>query len=135
MAHILHNKFIMQWQHTSIYVRFWRLHIMTNIFCMITIHLSRNKYTIYKHNCNAATFYSVSFSKPNPVWFVKVIPKHCVRFSKPIPVWFGKKKSWFCKTQIPNQIQIGLENFDDHLSFQTKLELVWKIVRRTLNKM
>ena len=27
-------------------------------------------------------------------------------------VW--KEKKWFCKTQIPNQIQIGLENFDDH---------------------
>ena len=27
-------------------------------------------------------------------------------------VW--KEKNWFCKTQIPNQIQIGLENFDDH---------------------
>ena len=25
-------------------------------------------------------------------------------------VW--KEKNWFCKTQIPNQIQIGLENFD-----------------------
>ena len=27
-------------------------------------------------------------------------------------VW--KEKKWFCNTQIPNQIQIGLENFDDH---------------------
>ena len=27
-------------------------------------------------------------------------------------VW--KEKNWFWKTQIPNQIQIGLENFDDH---------------------
>ena len=35
---------------------------------------------------SAATFYSVSFSKPNPVWFGKVTPKNCIRFSKPIPV-------------------------------------------------
>ena len=68
----------------------------------------------HRDHCNAATFHSVSFSKPNPVWFGKVTPKNCVRFSKPIPIWFGKKKNWFCKTQIPNQIQIGLENFDDH---------------------
>ena len=51
---------------------------------------------------SAATFYSVSFSKPNTVWFGKVTPKNCVQFSKPIPVWFGKKKKWFCNTQIPN---------------------------------
>ena len=25
-----------------------------------------------------------------------------------------KEKKLFCKTQIPNQMQIGLENFDDH---------------------
>ena len=56
-----------------------------------------------------ATFYSVSFSKPNPVWFGKVMPKNCVRFpnqfqfdlerkklilqdadSKPNSDWFGK---------------------------------------------
>ena len=45
-----------------------------------------------KKVCTDATFHSVSFSKPNPVWFGKVTPKNCVRFSKPIPVWFGKKK-------------------------------------------
>ena len=27
---------------------------------------------------------------------------------------FWKEKNWFCKTHIPKQIQIGLENFDDH---------------------
>ena len=59
--------------------------------------------------CSAATFHSVSFSKPNPVWFGKVTPKNCVRFSKPIPVWFGKKKIDFARCR-----------------FQTKFRLVWK---------
>ena len=44
-------------------------------------------------HCSAATFHSVSFSKPNPVWFGNVTPKNFVRFSKPIPVWFGKIKN------------------------------------------
>ena len=37
----------------------------------------------------AATFHSVPFSKPNPVWFGKDTPKNCVGF--------------------PNQFQFGLE--------------------------
>ena len=41
--------------------------------------------------CSAATFYSVSFSKPNPVWFGKGKPQKCVGFSKPITVWFRNK--------------------------------------------
>ena len=61
--------------------------------------------------CSAATFYSVSFSKPNPVWFGKVTLKNCVRFSKPIPVWFGKKKIHFARCR-----------------FQTKFRLVWEIL-------
>ena len=60
----------------------------------------------------AAKFYSVSFYKPNPLWFGKITPKKCVGFSKPILVWFGNKKI-ISKTQIPNQIQIGLGQFDD----------------------
>ena len=59
--------------------------------------------------CNAATFYSASFSKPNPIWFGKVTPKKYVGFSKPIPVWFGKKKNDFARRR-----------------FQTKFRLVWK---------
>ena len=47
--------------------------------------------SLFNH-CTAATFYSVSFSKPNPVWFGKATPKNFVQFSKPIPVWFGKQK-------------------------------------------
>ena len=39
--------------------------------------------------CTAATFHSVSFSKPNPVWFGKVTPKNAYNF--------------------PNQLQFGLE--------------------------
>ena len=65
---------------------------------------------------SAATFYSVSFSKPNPVWFGKVTPKNCVRFSKPIPVWFGKKKIDFARRR-----------------FQTKFRLVWKILMTIVN--
>ena len=49
-------------------------------------------------------------------------------------VW--KDKNWFCKTQIPNQIQIGLENFDDHCQCpeNSKPNSVWfgKIIDRTL---
>ena len=76
--------------------------------------------------CNTAIFYSASFSKPNPVWFGKVTPKNCVRFSKPIPIWFGKKKIDFAR-RSPNQIQIGLENFDDHsqCAANYKPNLVW----------
>ena len=65
---------------------------------------------------SAATFYSVSFSKPNPVWFGKVTPKNCVQFSKPIPVWFGKKKIDFARRR-----------------FQTKFRLVWKILMTIIN--
>ena len=64
----------------------------------------------------AARFHSVSFSKPNPVWFGKVTPKNCVRFSKPIPVWFGKKKIDFARRR-----------------FQTKFRLVWKILMTIVN--
>ena len=49
--------------------------------------------------CTAATFYSVSISKP-------------------IPVWFGKKFK-ILTTRFPNQFQFGLEknyNFDDSFS-------------------
>ena len=59
--------------------------------------------------CSAATFYSVPFSKPNPVWFGKVTCQKCVGFSKPIPVWFGKKK-----------IDFAIHRF------QTKIRLVWR---------
>ena len=66
--------------------------------------------------CSAARFHSVSFSKPNPVWFGKVTPKNCVQFSKPIPVWFGKKKIDFARRR-----------------FQTKFRLVWKILMTIVN--
>ena len=62
---------------------------------------------------HAATFHSVSFSKPNPVWFGKVTPKNCVQFSKPIPVWFEKKKMILQDADSkPNSDWFG--NFDDH---------------------
>ena len=64
----------------------------------------------------AATFYSVSFSESNPVWFGKVTPKNCIRFSKPIPVRFGKKKNDFARRR-----------------FQTKFRLVWKILMTIVN--
>ena len=66
--------------------------------------------------CTAATFHSVSFSKPNPVWFGKVTPKNCVQFSKPIPVWFGKKKIDFARHR-----------------FQTKFRLVWDNLMTIVN--
>ena len=58
---------------------------------------------------HAATFYYVSVSKPNPVWF-------------------GKKssKSW---RKFPNQIQFGLENNCENFleqKFHTKSSLLWK---------
>ena len=65
---------------------------------------------------SAATFHSVSFSKPNPVCFGKVTPKNCIQFSKPIPVWFGKKKNDFARRR-----------------FQTKFRLVWKILMTIVN--
>ena len=64
----------------------------------------------------AATFHSVSFSKPNPVWFGKVTPKKCVGFSKPIPVCFGKIKIDFARRR-----------------FQTKFRLVWKMLMTLVN--
>ena len=66
--------------------------------------------------CYAATFHSVSFSKPNPVWFGKVTLKNCIQFSKPIPVWFGKKKIDFARR-----------------IFQTKFRMVWKILMTIIN--
>ena len=66
--------------------------------------------------CTAATFHSVSFSKPNPVWFGKVTPKNYVQFSKPIPLWFGKKKNDFARRR-----------------FKTKFRLVWKILMTIVN--
>ena len=68
------------------------------------------------YHCTDATFHSVSFSKTNPVWFGKVMPKNCVRFSKPIPVWFGKKKIDFARR-----------------IFQSKFILVWKILMTIVN--
>ena len=65
-----------------------------------------------------ARFHSVSFSKPNPVWFGKETPKKCVGFSKPIPVWFGKKKWNFARRR-----------------FQTKFKLVWKKLMTIVNLM
>ena len=53
----------------------------------------------YVSDCTSATFYSVSISKP-------------------IPVWFGKKIK-ILTTCFPNQFQFGLEknyNFDDSFS-------------------
>ena len=51
-------------------------------------------------------------------------------------VW--KEKMEFCKTQIPNQIQIGLENFDDHCQCpeNSKTNSVWfgKIIDRILSR-
>ena len=85
--------------------------------------------SLINHQCSQATFHSVSFSKPNPVWFGKVTPKNCVQFSKPIPVWFGKKKlilqdadskpnsDWFGKFWWPLSMS---------WKFQTKFSLVWK---------
>ena len=70
----------------------------------------------FSRYCNVATFHSVSFFKPNPVWFGKVTLKNCVRFSKPLPVWFGKKEIDFARR-----------------SFQTKFRLVWKILMTIVN--
>ena len=69
-------------------------------------------------SCSSARFHSVSFSKPNPVWFGKDTPKKCVGFSKPIPVWFGKKKWNFARRR-----------------FQTKFRLVWKKLMTIVNLM
>ena len=62
-----------------------------------------NALSLPQQLCSAATFYSVSFSKPNPVWFGKVKPQNAYDF--PNQFEFGlERKNWFCKTQIPNQI-------------------------------
>ena len=74
--------------------------------------------TMLMRQCSAARFHSVSFSKPNPVWFGKDTPKKCVGFSKPIPVWFGKKKWNFARRR-----------------FQTKFRLVWKKLMTIVNLM
>ena len=76
-----------------------------------------------------ARFHSVSFSKPNPVWFGKVTPKNCVQFSKPIPVWFGKKKMILQDADSkPNSDWFGKFWWPLSMSwkFQTKFSLVWK---------
>ena len=78
--------------------------------------LERFASIISSFHCSAARFHSVSFSKPNPVWFGKVTPKNCLRFSKPIPVWFGNKKIDFARRR-----------------FQTKFRLVWKILMTIVN--
>ena len=78
-------------------------------------------------NCTAARFYSVSFSKPNPVWFGKDTPKKLRRIFQTNSSLVWKEKMEFCKTQIPNQIQIGLEKIDDHCQphENSKPNLVW----------
>ena len=81
-------------------------------------YLFANWYQMLLIDCNAATFHSVSFSKPNPVWFGKDTPKKCVGFSKPIPVWFGKKNWYFARRR-----------------FQTKFRLVWKKLMTIVNLM
>ena len=74
------------------------------------------KHILKEIPCTAATFYSASFSKPNPIGFGKATPKKYVGFSKPIPVWFGKKKIYFVRRR-----------------FQTKCRLVWKILMTIAN--
>ena len=54
----------------------------------------------------AATFHSVPFSKPNPVWFGKDTPEKCVGFSKPIPVWFGKKNWDFARHRFQTKFRL-----------------------------
>ena len=78
------------------------------------------------NHCTAATFYSVSFSKPNPVWFGKVTPKKCFWFSKPIPLWFGKKK--IDTDSKPNSDWFGTIWWPLSMSWkiQTKFSLVGK---------
>ena len=78
--------------------------------------MDRGNYLAAHHTYTQARFHSVSFSKPNPVWFGKVTPKNCVQFSKPIPVWFGKKKIDFARRRFP-----------------TKFRLVWKILMTIVN--
>ena len=78
---------------------------------------------------SAAIFHSVSFSKPNPVWFRIVTPKNCIWFSKLIPVWFGKKKMVLQNADSkPNSDWFGKFWWPLSLSwkFQTKFSLVWK---------
>ena len=71
---------------------------------------------VAQNRCTAARFHSVSFSKPNPVWFGKVTPENWAQFSKPIPIWFGKKKIDFARR-----------------IFQSKSRLVWKILMTIVN--
>ena len=59
-------------------------------------------------HCSAATFYSVSVSRPNPVWFGKLSSK--------IAKYFQNKSSWVWK--------IIMSNFEGN-KFQTKSSLVW----------
>ena len=66
-------------------IRFVKVIILVNLLNVD----DHNDHGVYGHIFismagSAATFYSVSFSKPNPVWFGKVKPQKCIRFSKPI---------------------------------------------------
>ena len=79
--------------------------------------------------CHAAIFHSVSFSKPNPVWFGKVTLKNCVRFPNQFQFGLERKKlilkdadsktnsDWFGKFWWPLSMS---------WKFQTKFSLVWK---------
>ena len=85
---------------------------------------------------HAATFYYVSVSKPNPVWFGKKSSNYWRIF--PNQIQFGLENSFvkFGGKLIPNQIQFGLEKNAEHFSrqkSQTNSRLVWKYFFNYLN--
>ena len=89
--------------------------------------------------CNTMQYRYISFSvlfqtKSSLVWKSYTQKLRTIFQTNSSLVW--KEKNWFCKTQIPNQIQIGLENFDDHCQCpeNSKPNSVWfgKIIDRIL---
>ena len=86
---------------------------------------------------NSYILFSVLFqTKSSLVWKSYTQKLRTIFQTNSSLVW--KEKNWFCKTQIPNQIQIGLENFDDHCQCpeNSKPNSVWfgKIIDRILSR-
>ena len=63
-------------------------------------------------HCSYISFSVLFQTKSSLVWKSYTQKLRTIFQTNSSLVW--KEKNWFCKTQIPNQIQIGLENFDDH---------------------
>ena len=84
------------------------------IFITNTNTISNTNTNTYERllHCSYISFSALFQTKSSFVWKSYIQKLRTIFQTNSSLVW--KDKNWFYKTQVPNQIQIGLENFDDH---------------------